>query len=325
MLRPLYPQGKSPRYPLYRRLGGPQSRSGRGGEEKNSQPPPGIETSVISYFIKFYINYPNEIENILLNFRVILMNFRQIMTHFFLILVNDLNVRMPHCLMCYFQLQISDDRHTENSGGRCSWKQATWAWTSYIQVVLFWIVTPCSEDGGSKVHRNVGILPQHSPEHHEFPSLSKYQISQHHTAFFSRNKAPEHDVQISIFTVNEIWKALKLILWTKWRPKHHKIISCVPNNANIFNDLRSPYLDPACFSYWKVLLKRVNLVACSINIQNYTNCWGYVASNDTEGGMIYEFWTGRYVVKDELTYFKVLANHWSRETEVGHYKPQWGQ
>jgi hypothetical protein len=41
--RPLYPQGKSPWYPLDRRLGGPQSRSGRGGEEKNSQPPPGIE------------------------------------------------------------------------------------------------------------------------------------------------------------------------------------------------------------------------------------------------------------------------------------------
>jgi hypothetical protein len=32
-----------PRYPLDRRLGGPQSRSGRGGEETNSQPPPGIE------------------------------------------------------------------------------------------------------------------------------------------------------------------------------------------------------------------------------------------------------------------------------------------
>jgi hypothetical protein len=41
--RPLYPQGKSRRYPLDRRLGGPQSRSGRGGEGKNSQPPPGIE------------------------------------------------------------------------------------------------------------------------------------------------------------------------------------------------------------------------------------------------------------------------------------------
>jgi len=29
---------------LYKRLGGLQSRSGHGGEEKNSQPPPGIET-----------------------------------------------------------------------------------------------------------------------------------------------------------------------------------------------------------------------------------------------------------------------------------------
>jgi hypothetical protein len=41
--RPLYPQGKYPWYPLDRKLGEPQSRSGRGGEEKNSQPPPGIE------------------------------------------------------------------------------------------------------------------------------------------------------------------------------------------------------------------------------------------------------------------------------------------
>jgi hypothetical protein len=37
------PQGKSPRYRLDRGLGGPQSRSERGGEEKNSQPPPEIE------------------------------------------------------------------------------------------------------------------------------------------------------------------------------------------------------------------------------------------------------------------------------------------
>jgi hypothetical protein len=42
-LRQLYPQGKSPWHPLERRLGGPQRRSGHGGEEKNSQPPPGIE------------------------------------------------------------------------------------------------------------------------------------------------------------------------------------------------------------------------------------------------------------------------------------------
>jgi hypothetical protein len=38
----LFP-GKSPWYPLDRRVGGPQSRSGHGGEEKNSQPPPEIE------------------------------------------------------------------------------------------------------------------------------------------------------------------------------------------------------------------------------------------------------------------------------------------
>jgi len=35
--------GKSPLYALDRRLGGPQSRSGHGGEEKNSQTPPAIE------------------------------------------------------------------------------------------------------------------------------------------------------------------------------------------------------------------------------------------------------------------------------------------
>jgi hypothetical protein len=36
--RPLYPQGKRPSYPLGRRLGGPQSRLGHSGEDKNSQP-----------------------------------------------------------------------------------------------------------------------------------------------------------------------------------------------------------------------------------------------------------------------------------------------
>jgi hypothetical protein len=38
------PPGKEPtQYPLDRRLGGPQSRSGRDGEEKNSKSPPRIE------------------------------------------------------------------------------------------------------------------------------------------------------------------------------------------------------------------------------------------------------------------------------------------
>jgi hypothetical protein len=42
-LRPLYPRGKNSRYPLDRRLGGLQSRCGRGGEEEKSQLLPGIE------------------------------------------------------------------------------------------------------------------------------------------------------------------------------------------------------------------------------------------------------------------------------------------
>jgi hypothetical protein len=48
--RPLYPQGKNHRYPLDRRLGGPQSRSGRGGEAKDSQPLPRIEPRSSSGF-----------------------------------------------------------------------------------------------------------------------------------------------------------------------------------------------------------------------------------------------------------------------------------
>jgi hypothetical protein len=44
---PLYLQGKSPWYPLNRRLGEPQSRSGRGGEEKNSRPLQGLEPRII--------------------------------------------------------------------------------------------------------------------------------------------------------------------------------------------------------------------------------------------------------------------------------------
>jgi hypothetical protein len=38
------PPRKSSWYPLDRRLSGPQSRVGRRGEEKNSQPLPGLET-----------------------------------------------------------------------------------------------------------------------------------------------------------------------------------------------------------------------------------------------------------------------------------------
>jgi hypothetical protein len=52
--RLLYPQRKSPLYPLDRRLGGPQNRYGRGGEEKNSQPLPGLEPPIIQPVIQHY-------------------------------------------------------------------------------------------------------------------------------------------------------------------------------------------------------------------------------------------------------------------------------
>jgi hypothetical protein len=52
--RPLYLQGKSPWHPLDRRMGGPQSRSGRGGEEKNSQPLSGLEPTIIQPVVQRY-------------------------------------------------------------------------------------------------------------------------------------------------------------------------------------------------------------------------------------------------------------------------------
>jgi hypothetical protein len=52
--RPLYTQGKSPRYPQDRRLGGPQSRSGHGGEENNSQLLPGLEHPIIQPIAQRY-------------------------------------------------------------------------------------------------------------------------------------------------------------------------------------------------------------------------------------------------------------------------------
>jgi hypothetical protein len=47
MFRAFHPQEKSPWYPLDRRLGGPQSQSGRGGEEKNFRLVPGLEPPII--------------------------------------------------------------------------------------------------------------------------------------------------------------------------------------------------------------------------------------------------------------------------------------
>jgi hypothetical protein len=49
------PQEKSPWDPLGRRLGGPQSQSGRGGEEKYSQPLPGLEPPTFQPVVQRHI------------------------------------------------------------------------------------------------------------------------------------------------------------------------------------------------------------------------------------------------------------------------------
>jgi hypothetical protein len=41
------PRKRTPWYPLDKRLGGPQSQSGGGGEEENFQPLPGLEPQII--------------------------------------------------------------------------------------------------------------------------------------------------------------------------------------------------------------------------------------------------------------------------------------
>jgi len=46
--------GKSPWYPLNRRLGGPQSQCGCDGEERNSQPLPGHELPIIQPIAQHY-------------------------------------------------------------------------------------------------------------------------------------------------------------------------------------------------------------------------------------------------------------------------------
>jgi hypothetical protein len=48
------PTGKEPWYPLDRWIGGTQSRSWRGGEEKNSQPLPGLEPLIIQPVVQRY-------------------------------------------------------------------------------------------------------------------------------------------------------------------------------------------------------------------------------------------------------------------------------
>jgi hypothetical protein len=63
----LYPRGKDLRYPLYRRLGGPQSRSGHRGCRKNPLPLPRIEPRSPGRPVRsqtlYWLSYPASIRN----------------------------------------------------------------------------------------------------------------------------------------------------------------------------------------------------------------------------------------------------------------------
>jgi len=54
ILQSLYPQGNNPWYPVDRKLGEPQSQSGCNGEQKNSQPIPGLKSLIIQPTAQIY-------------------------------------------------------------------------------------------------------------------------------------------------------------------------------------------------------------------------------------------------------------------------------
>jgi hypothetical protein len=60
-LLPLYFLWNSPRYPLYRRLGGPQSWSGRYVEEKNLLPLAGIQPRLLGCPVRSLVPIPTEL------------------------------------------------------------------------------------------------------------------------------------------------------------------------------------------------------------------------------------------------------------------------
>jgi hypothetical protein len=121
---PLYPQEKSPSYPLDRRLSGSQRRSGRVGEEKNSQPPseskprtPIVQPVALSLY---QLSYHGSA------------------------LVGYQRCRGPCCL--HLQGEVNFSLPTE------------------VPVAIYEIFTTVKiqpVDGGSNDLRSIGILPQH--------------------------------------------------------------------------------------------------------------------------------------------------------------------
>jgi hypothetical protein len=94
--RPLYLQRKSPWYPLDRRLSGPQSQCGYGGEEKNSRPFPGL--------------HPPLIQPVAQRYTTELWNFQETWALWITVLSNENLVRLTYAE------QVGERDHEEGGG-----------------------------------------------------------------------------------------------------------------------------------------------------------------------------------------------------------------
>jgi hypothetical protein len=100
---PLYSQRKRPWYPLDRRVGGPQSRSGCGGEEKNSHLLPGLESPIIQPEAQRYTNELSRLFGVIMS----KLNSAHIFTSFFSeICFNILIPLNPRFLKRVFQVKL---------------------------------------------------------------------------------------------------------------------------------------------------------------------------------------------------------------------------
>jgi hypothetical protein len=116
--------GKSPWYPSDRRLGGPQNRSGGGGEEKNLQPLPGLEPPIIQPVAQRYTAKLS---------RLLLLPYHsgqpQRITNTRGYLQNDtIRISLPDC-------HIVDSTSKENK------KRRLWAVRGCIQKFPDWVIT----------------------------------------------------------------------------------------------------------------------------------------------------------------------------------------
>jgi hypothetical protein len=131
--RPLYSRENSPSYPLNRRLGEPQSRSGRCGEEKNLLPLPRIESRPSSPSL--YRLYVGCYRAVAVAFRIFVWWTEPTFEEYFLLRCSNSsptfrrNVILAACFLCGHLLWIS---------------LRPWKWHQYVPLKRSWALPPGS-------------------------------------------------------------------------------------------------------------------------------------------------------------------------------------